>query len=226
MVTEKAYPHKHLINYSHVAKGLWYPGTATKSCAASYRWYRDTFGDDYKKLDAGAQNIAPGCNGLLFHPYLNGELTPYADPLLRGSFTGITSGHTKAHFSRAVLEGVAFSLLDCKTALEEIGLPHKNNAVLIGGGASSRLWRQITADVLGITLTQNETADSSFGSAMLAGIAAGVFSDTHDAARKCVKQINIAEPDPDNTKKYAEIFPLYKKTHDALAPVYHKMSNQ
>ncbi|MDD4414229.1 MAG: FGGY family carbohydrate kinase [Oscillospiraceae bacterium] len=223
VVTEKSYPHPHLINYSHVAEGLWYPGTATKSCAASYRWYRDTFGESYSELDKGAAKIPAGSDGLMFHPYLNGELTPYADPLLRGSFTGVRAGHTKAHFNRAVLEGVALSLLDCKEALEQIGVPHENTATIIGGGANSKLWRQIMADVLGMELRQNQNSDSSFGSAMLAGVAVGVFSGLQNALDSCNKASTVTKPNKENTDLYADIYKQYKKIHDALAPVYHEM---
>lgn len=93
VITDKPYPHRDLVNYSHIAEGLWYPGTATKSAAASYRWYRDTFGGNYKELDEGAMNVPLGCEGLCFHPYLNGELSPYADPMLCGSFTGVRATH-------------------------------------------------------------------------------------------------------------------------------------
>ena len=103
VITDKPCPDRHLVNYSHVVEGLFYPGTATKSCAASYRWYRDTFGGQYGALDDGAAEISIGCDGLIFHPYLNGELTPYADPTLCGSFTGVRATHTKAHFTRAVI---------------------------------------------------------------------------------------------------------------------------
>ncbi len=214
---------KHFINYSHVAEGLWYPGTATKSCAASYRWYRDTFGEDYKALDNAAKEVPVGAEGLLFHPYLSGELTPYADPLLRGSFTGVRAGHTKGHFNRAVLEGVALSLLDCKKEIERAGISIGTEATIIGGGSYSPLWRQITADVLGITLVQAENSDSSFGSAMLAGVAAGVFSDLNYAVTRCNKFISRTEPNSENTKLYADIFKRYKKIHDALAPIYGEM---
>jgi len=223
VITDKPYQNQHLINYSHVADGLWYPGTATKSCAASYRWYRDTFGEEYKALDEGASKVSVGSEGLIFHPYLTGELTPYADPMLKGSFTGIRAGHTKAHFSRAVLEGVALSLLDCKNTLEQIGIPHDDCAAIIGGGAGSPLWRQITADVLGITLNQAENSDSSFGGAMLAGIAAEVFDGFEDAVQRCTRIISVTKPNCENTKKYAEIFQTYKKIHDALAPIYHEV---
>lgn len=222
VVTQKSYPDPNLVNYSHVVRGLWYPGTATKSSAASYRWYRDTFGEDYKKLDRAAQVVEPGCGGLLFHPYLNGELTPYNDPFLCGSFTGIRAGHTKAHFSRAVLEGVAFSLLDCMLALEQIGIFHETEAAIIGGGAVSPLWRKIVADVLGTTLNVKENSDSSFGSAMLAGIAAGFFADFDRAQDACVKTVSCTVPNERRTKLYQTIFQKYRAVHDALAPLYHE----
>ena len=156
----------------------------------------------------------------MFHPYLNGELTPYADPLLCGSFTGIRAGHTKAHFSRAVMEGVALSLLDCKTELEKIGIPHDNRASIIGGGGKSPLWRQITSDVLGIRLVTKKHSDSSFGSAMLAGIAAGIFDGFEKAVSFCNKTVSETMPNYENHKKYLEMFKRYKKVHDALAPIY------
>ncbi len=221
VMTDKAYPHEYLINYAHIVKGLWYPGTATKAAASSYRWYRDTFGGEYKELDAGAADIAIGADGLMFHPYINGELTPYADPILCGSFIGIRAEHTKAHFTRAVLEGVSFSLLDSMRALDEIGIPHDSFGTLIGGGAKGKLWKQITADMLGITLKTTESSDSSLGSAMLAGIAVGIFADAEDAVNKCVKFKDVTEPNLENTAKYAELFETYKQVHDALAPVYH-----
>ena len=220
VVTDKPYPDRHLVNYSHVAEGRWYPGTATKSCAASYRWYRDTFGGEYRELDTAADEIPLGSEGLIYHPYLNGELTPYADPTLCGSFTGMRATHTRAHFTRAVLEGVAFSLLDSKLYLDSLGIPYNTVATAIGGGTKGKFWRQITADVLGIALKTTESSDSSLGSAMLAGIAAGVFKDTSDAVKKCVKEKDITYPNPENTEKYRRIFEVYKKIHDALAPIY------
>lgn len=220
VMTDKAYPHEYLINYAHIVKGLWYPGTATKAAASSYRWYRDTFGGEYKELDSAAAEVNLGADGLMFHPYINGELTPYADPTLCGSFIGIRAEHTKAHFTRAVLEGVSFSLLDSMKALDEIGIPHDSFGTLIGGGAKGKLWKQITSDMLGIVLKTTESSDSSLGSAMLAGIAVGIFADAEDAVNKCVKFKDVTEPNPENTAKYAELYKTYKQVHDALAPIY------
>lgn len=226
VITEKAYPDRHLINYSHVIDGLWYPGTATKSAAASYRWYRDTFGGDYRELDAGASDVQIGCDGLVFHPYLNGELTPYGDPALCGSFTGIRATHTKAHFSRAVLEGVCFSLLDNKKYLDTMNIPYQKTATLIGGGAKGRLWRQMTADMLGMTLQTTESSDSSLGSTMLAGVAIGIFENAETAARLCVKPKEIVEPDWENHRTYQKLFARYQKIHDALAEIYREDLSQ
>ena len=140
-----------------------------------------------------------------------GELTPHANPLLKGSFIGISAGHTKAHFARAVMEGVAMSLLDCKTYLEEKGVAIGKSAYIIGGGAKSKVWRQIVADALNLTLVQTETNDSSFGSAMCAGIHAGFFKNYDDASKICQKVIGETQPIPENTEKYAKVFAKYKK---------------
>lgn len=220
VITDRPYPDRHLVNYSHVAPGLWYPGTATKAAAASYRWYRDTFGGDYAALDRAAAETPLGADGLIYLPHINGELTPYADPMLCGSFTGMRATHTRAHFTRAVLEGVALSLLDCKHYLDGLQIPHKATATLIGGGAKGPLWRQITADALGIELTVTESADSSLGSAMLAGIAVGIFESPTHAVATCVKPVATVKPDPEHTEAYAALYKTYKQIHDALAPIY------
>ncbi len=220
VVTDKPYPDKNLINYSHIVDGLFYPGTATKSCAASYRWFRDTFGDDYETLNSLAEKIEIGSEGLVFHPYLNGELTPYGNPNLCADFVGVRAIHTKAHFTRAVLEGVTMSMLDCKNTLDTMNIKYDNSAVIIGGGAKSPMWRQMISDSLGITLKQMKYADSSFGSAMLAGIAAGIFNNPEHALSVCNEVVSKTVPDSKNTLKYAKLFKKYKAIQKALEPIY------
>ena len=220
VITDKPYPDINLINYSHIIDGLFYPGTATKSCAASYRWFRDTFGGDYKDLDEGAENIAIGSDGLVFHPYLNGELTPYANPNLCADFVGVRSSHTKAHFTRAVLEGVTMSMLDCKETLDSMNIKHSESAIIIGGGGKSPLWRQMVSDALNMKLVEMKYADSSLGSAMLAGIAAGIFKNPEDAVSKCNEIVSETCPNSENTVKYRELFKKYKAVQRALEPIY------
>ncbi len=211
VVSDEYFPDKNIINYSHLKDGMYYPGSATKSCAASLRWFRDTFGGDYDEFNLLAKEIPIGSDGLIFHPYLVGELTPYANPTLRGSFVGVSAGHTKGHFARAVMEGVALSLLDCKNYLTEKGVKLSDKAFAIGGGANSPLWRQIVADALDITLITTERNDSSFGSAMCAGIAFGAFKDFDDAVRVCQIITGKTTPIKENTEKYAKIYKKYKK---------------
>ncbi len=222
VVTDRPYPDVNLINYSHIVDGMFYPGTATKSCAASYRWYRDTFGEDYQTLDALAASVPIGAEGVIFHPYLNGELTPYANPNLCASFVGVRASHTKAHFTRAVLEGVAMSMLDCKTTLDKMEIAHNDAAAIIGGGGKSPLWRQMVSDALGLKLVEMRYTDSSFGSAMLAGIAAGIFKDCEDALNRCNSVVSETLPNPENTKAYAKLFETYKQVQKALEPIYNQ----
>lgn len=220
VVTDKIKADEQLVSYSHLKDGLFYPGTATKACASSLRWFRDAFGGDYKEFDLLAKEVPLGSDGLIYHPYINGELTPYGNPNLRGSFTGITATHTKGHFVRSILEGVAMSLIDCKEYLLSKGYAVPDTAFIIGGGANSDIWRQIIADALGITLIKTENNDSSFGSAMLAGISAGFFNDYADAISRCSVVIGKTTPNEENTKKYKEIFAKYKLIQKQLESVY------
>ncbi len=225
-VTDRALDNRRLVNYQHIIPGLWYPGTGTKSCASSYRWYRDVFGKAeegaYERMNRAAAEIPPLSGGLYFHPYLQGELTPYFDASLRGSFTGIRSFHTRGHFTRALLEGVAYSLKDCYQVIEREGLDI-SQAVIIGGGAKSALWRQIVSDVLGIEMIKTKNNDSSLGSAMLAGVASGIFSSYEESVEKCVETETVVRPDPQNFKRYQRGFEIYKRIHDALAEIYTDM---
>ncbi len=220
VITDHPLKSEFIFNYRHVVDGLWYPGTATASCAASYRWYRDTIGrEPFEALNKPAETIAPGSDGLMFHPYLNGELTPYNDPNLKGSFTGISSIHTTAHFTRATLEGVAMSLRDCLLTLEELGVSMKRVRI-IGGGAKGLLWRQIVSDVLGLEMQKAKVDDSSFGTAMLCAVAMGWFDSFSSAASSCVEIESVCKPIPENVAVYNDLFPKYKAIHDALANIY------
>ncbi len=236
VITEKEYPHPMLVTYRHLKDGLWYPGTATKSCAASFRWFRDVFGDHetelasktgddpYVLLDKMAGLVSPGSDNLFFHPYLQGEISPYLDNALKGSFTGVSAFHSKAHFTRAVLEGVAYSLLDSYSVLESLGL-EMQVASIIGGGSNSKLWRQIVSDMFGKEMKKMQNDDSSFGSAMFAGVATGIFSSFEESVDRCISVQEVIKPDYKRHKVYEKNFAVYKKIHDALAPVYKEMDS-
>ena len=222
VISAQAKPSPFLFNYRHVVPGLWYPGTATSSCAASFRWFRDTLGrSDYDSLCAEAAAVPPGSEGLVFHPHLQGELTPYNDPALEASYVGISSRHTLAHFTRATLEGIAFSLRDCLPVLAQQGLVPRRVRI-IGGGAQSPLWRQITADVLGADLEKTCVDDSSFGTAILAAVGIGWFSGWDEAAAACIRVQGVTHFDAARHAAYEKQFARYRYIGEMLENVYHK----
>src|SRR4030088_1349275 len=139
-----------LHTFCHAAPGRWHVMGVTNGAGLSLRYFRDTFspGSSYEKLTALAEEVPAGSDGLMWAPYLFGERTPHLDPEARAAFLGITASHTRGHFVRAILEGVAFSLRDTLTLFRELGVPVK--AIRLGGGgARGPLWRKIQADVDG-----------------------------------------------------------------------------
>lgn len=229
VLSPKARPDFSLINYYHVVPDHWYVIAATNSCASAHKWLRDTFfrreGEDgsavFDAMDARAAAVRPGSEGLFFHPYLNGERSPYWDPLLRADFVGAGFNHGGGHFVRALYEGVAYSLRDCLEVMKSKGLGF-STARLTGGGARSALWRQIVADVLNITVELPAVADASYGAALLAGVGIGVFKDER-AAAGVVQIVSRAVPDPARTAVYDQGFPIYRDIQKALAPINHRI---
>ena len=235
VMTAEANPHPETLTYSHVVPGMWYTVTATNAAAVCQRWFRDNFCSAeaaqakraglnvYDLLDREAELSPPGSNGVFFHPYLMGERSPYWDPNLRGSFTGMSMSTNKGDCLRALLEGVVFSLKDCYRTIEKMGL-NTHEFILIGGGAKSGIWSRIVCDVFNAPVKCPVSCDASFGSALLAGVGAGVFADELSAIKQCLKFNRQLEPDPENTLFYAKHFEYYREIHDALSDVYQKMN--
>ncbi|SMF19302.1 xylulokinase [Tistlia consotensis] len=216
--------------YPHIVDGLYYTATGTNSCASAHRWLRDRFflgpdGDGaaaFAEMDRLAGAIAPGSEGLLFHPYLQGERAPYWDPLLRADFVGMTMRHQRGHFARALYEGIAFSIRDLLEAARQLGLDF-TTIRLMGGGARSATWRQIIADVTGLEIERPANGDASFGAALVAGMGVGLFASPREAVERCVRILDRCPPDPERHAFYSQLFGLYKQTQAALAPINHRL---
>ena len=233
VMTAEPHPYAATLTYSHVIPGMWYTVSATNAAALCQRWMRDTLCQSEKfaasseqrnafaVMDDLAAQSAPGANGIVFHPYLQGERSPYWDAKLRGSFTGISISSTKGDFIRALLEGVAYSLRDCYTAIEAMQLDVKR-IFLIGGGGRSRLWSEIVCNVFNKPVQIPVPGDASFGTALLAGTGAGIFADSTQAVKQCLHIDRELLPDPELAQFYASGFQTYKELHDALQPVYAK----
>ncbi len=210
--------------YPHIIPGMYYTATGTNSCASAHRWLRDAMftAGGFAEMDQLAGDIPVGAEGLLFHPYLQGERAPYWDPLLRADFIGATISHTRAHFARALYEGIAFSIRDLLQAAQALGLAF--GAIrLIGGGARSATWRQIIADVTGLNVERTVAGDASFGAALVAGIGTGVFSGPEDAVHRCVRLLDETKSDATAHQTYSELFEIYKDAQAALAPLNHRL---
>lgn len=220
-----------LINYPLVVPGLWYTISGTNSCASAHRWLRDKFfmqeGSDgaavFDAMDDMAGSVPPGAEGLLFHPYLQGERAPYWDPLLRADFVGLTFAHGRAHLVRALYEGIAFALRDVLDQFRALGIPIAR-ARIIGGGAHSAVWRQIVADILDLDILLPETVDASFGAALLAGVGIGVFKDER-AAASCARIVAEARPDSGRVAFYDQLYALYKQSQAGLERVNHGLAD-
>ncbi|HLH36515.1 MAG TPA: xylulokinase [Alloacidobacterium sp.] len=214
-------PHGRLHTFCHAVPDRWHVMGVTQAAGLSFRWLRDTIapGINYDTLTAEAEKVPAGSDGLLWAPYLFGERTPHLDSHATAMFYGITASHTRAHLTRSVLEGVAYSLKDTFTLFSELGIPVKG-VRLGGGGARGPLWRKIQASIYGYpcdVLVAEEGA--AFGAALLAGVGAGAWKTTDEA---CASAIRIAEqisPDPAAAKTYAKGYEVYRRLYPAIKAV-------
>ena len=212
-------PRGRLHTFCHAAPGLWHVMGVTNGAGLSLRFFRDTFatGESYDALSAEAAAVPAGSDGLLWAPYLFGERTPYLDPGARAAFVGITASHTRAHFVRSVLEGVAMSLRDTFTLFAELGIPVEEIR-LGGGGARGPLWRQIQADVYGqpVELLTAEEG-GAFGAALLAGTGIGVWPGVQAA---CEAAVHVAETiQPRHADAMNHAYAQFRRLYSALKSI-------
>jgi len=208
--------------FCHAVPGGWHAMGVMLSAAGSLQWLRDVIAPDtsFASLVGEAAAWAPGAEGLLFLPYLQGERTPHADPDARGAFVGLQLRHDRGALVRAVLEGVAFGLRDSLDLLRGLGVD-VSSARASGGGARSDLWLRICASVLGVPIERTVVEEGSpYGAALLGGVAGGVFADVHEAVSTAVRVRDAVEPDPAWKESYddqhARYRALYPATKEAL----------
>jgi len=216
--TPHADPQARVHALCHAVPGTWQAMGVMLSAAGSLQWLHDVAAPSvpFDGLTREAEDWAPGVEGLVFLPYLAGERTPHADPDARGAFAGLQLRHDRGALVRAVLEGVAFGLRDSLELLRELGVEAERGRAS-GGGARGRLWLEIVASTLGIPLELTAVEEgSAFGAALLGGVAAGVFTDVHDAVDRCVRVRDVVEPRPDWRAAYDELYPRYRALYPTL----------
>jgi len=216
-------PEGRLHAFCHAVPGMWHFMGVMLSAAGSLQWYRDALAPDvsFDDLLQEAEAIPAGSEGLQFLPYLSGERTPHPDPLARGAFIGLTLRHSRAHMTRAVLEGVAFGLKDSFTLIQNAGLGEITQVRASGGGAKGALWRQIMASVMNAELvTVNTTEGAAYGAALLAAVGAGAWPDVVSACKAAVKITGRTQPDLAEVEAYRKSYSLYQELYPALKPSF------
>jgi xylulokinase len=218
-------PEGRLHSFCHAVPGGYHLMGVSLSAGAALRWWRDVVGGgvDYEGLASLAAEAPPGAEGLLFLPYLAGERSPHLDPLARGAFFGLSLRHRLAHLTRAVMEGVAYSLKDSLDLVSGLGVPVAEVRAT-GGGARSSLWRQLQADVFGLPVHRTMADEGpAHGAALLAGVACGAFANVFEAASAMPLSREVSHPDPGRSDRYREYHAEYTRLYSATAPIMHRL---
>jgi xylulokinase len=205
----------------HAIPDRWHNTGVTLAAGLSLKWFRENFGDGkgYDELVADAEKIPSGSEGAIWLPYLMGERAPHLDSNARAAFVGITASHTKAHFTRAVMEGVAFSLRDSLEIFKEIGV-EISSIRLSGGGAKSTLWQQIQADVYGHPVELIEADEgAAFGAAILAGVGANHWKTVAEACEHSIRVTKTVEPNLESVKRLNHLYESYQSLYSKLKSI-------
>lgn len=217
-----------IMTMAHSVNGKWCFLGLELSAGGAFKWLRDTFfarqrdecsargSDIYDLMTGYAAKAAPGCEGLMFLPYLNGEKTPILDDNARGVFFGLSYRHGLHEICRSVMEGVTFGLRETIEICREMGQPI-TEVRANGGGARSRLWLQMQADIYNANIvTMNMEEGPAAGAAIMAAIGAGHFRDTAEACGAWLRTVRTVEPIPENVSRYHAYFSSYQALYRDL----------
>jgi xylulokinase len=184
-------------------------------------WLCELLGvDGFGALDAAAATTAPGAEGLTFIPALTGATAPEWKAEARGCVYGLTPSHGAPHVARALLEGCAFAMRDVADRLAEMGAEIRS-LLLLGGGARSRLWAQMRADIMGLpALVPHRVDTSPIGAAMLAGVAAGLVENLRAAAELVEEPVAPLAPVPAHRDAYDDAYGRYRRLFGSLKPMF------
>jgi len=211
------------------ANDQWHVMGVMLSAASCLKWWVEAVnkGDSktFDELLCEAEKIPAGSEGLIFLPYLMGERTPYSDPYAKGCFIGLNITHTRAHMTRAILEGVAFGLKDSLELVKNLNIPI-NEVRVSGGGAKSKLWRQILADIFGARIDMINSVDGpSYGAAILAAVGAERFNSVNEACSKMIKITESIYPNEMNIDKYEKLYRIYTSLYSKLKDTFKEISH-
>ncbi len=213
----------------HALEGRYVVEQGLSASGSILRWVRDTLQDGrvgYRELDQLASAVPAGSEGLVFLPFMMGARATRWDPHARGVWYGLTEAHGLGALVRSIMEGVAYEVRACLDLLEGMGLP-QHEVVAVGGGARSRVWSQILADVAGRpVVVPRETDAASLGAALLAAAALGHLQDPEREARRGNPAALVCSPDPAAGARYGVLRDLYDRLYEALRPVFAELAGE
>jgi len=208
---------------AHPRHGLWLPNGCMATSGSLIRWFQSASGGPpIAELEAEAAAAAPA--ELICLPYFLGEKSPLHDPDLRGAFLGLHLGHTRGDLYRSILEGIAYGFRQHAQIFAERGVALRESARVSNGGSKSRVWKQILADALGVTLEPIlDHPGAALGAALAAAVGAGLLADWA-AAGDLVTIGEPIEPDTSLKDRYAQAYQLYLDAGVALTPISHRLA--
>lgn len=212
-----------LHSFAH-ANGRYHLMGVTLAAAGSLKWWRDSFRPQ-KSYDELFDELARTDvkDTLYYLPYISGERSPINNPLAKGTFSGFTTAHGLEHFSRAVVEGVVFSLRHCYEAVKKLDISSKQIRIT-GGGAKSDIWCQMIADVFNIAVQRPIiTEGSSYGAAIMAMVGDGRFTDVFEACAKVVKVEKEFLPNSENVEIYEYKYQNYLSLYENIKPFFERL---
>ena len=217
-----------LQSFCHAVPGQWCVFGCMLSAGGSFEWARDVLyadarpksGSVFDLMNAELARVPPGCEGLFFLPYLDGERCPHADPSARACWIGLSRRHGRAAMTRAVMEGITFGMGDQVALMRQLGV--KISEVRCGGGgAKSKFWRQLQSDIYNATTcTVDSPNASAYGAALLGGVGGGVWPSVPAACRATMTVQNRLKPAAKTARFYAARQVIYRALYPALQPVF------
>ncbi len=220
---------------NHIDPNKWIIAGEMETGGGALMWLRDAFfqqeteaarsegRSSYSLLGELAASIQPGADKLLFNPWLSGERAPVLDHYARGAWLGISLSHTRAHFVRAVMEGVAYHLRWIIDTMEASQLP-VGGMNAIGGGSTSPVWTQIISDITGreLYIVKNALQAGASGAALTVAVGLGLYPEV-ETIDDMIEISHVVQPDDSHQKRYQELYESYRHAYEALSPLYRQL---
>ena len=223
------------MTWAHAVPGYMNAIGTMQTAGTSYQWLkneickietmeaREKGMNPYDIMNDEIEKSSPGAKGILFLPYLLGERTPHWNPNARGAFIGINVAHKREDLLRAVMEGITYNLNTIVNIFRNY-VPI-DSMIVIGGGAKSKVWRQMMADIYNLKILKPKYLEeaTSMGAAVIGGIGVGEF-ESFDAISKFIKIESEHEPNPDNKVIYEKTYQVFLHSYDALVDIYEELA--